>query len=146
MYTQRQSETEKDGVVREGGGENGENEIWCRDDCKSQRQFSSSMTRPAKRIHEKIRNCGGILPLMFPEPMFIPSSMWSPGDARDSSMICLQVAPKLEGRQRDEQKTHSVRNAWVLKANSKSSDGCCPATVPLLSGALQAWHLVHTTQ
>lgn len=106
MYTQRQSETdtEKDGVVGQGGREDGEKEIWCRDDCKSQRQFSSSRTRPAKRIHEKIQNCGGVLLLMFPEPIFIQSSMWSPGDARDSGRVCLQVAPKLEGRQRDEQK------------------------------------------
>ena len=40
---------------------------------------------------------------MFPESIFIPSSMWSPGDARDSSRVRLQVASKLEGRQRDEQ-------------------------------------------
>ena len=146
MYTQRQSEKEKDGVVREGGSEDGENGIWCRDDCNSQRQFSSGRTRPAKRIHAKIQNRGGILPLMFPEPTFIPSSTWSPGDARDSSMVCLQVAPKLEGRQRDEQKTHSVRNAWVPTANSKSGNGCCPATVTLLSGALEVSHLVHATQ
>ena len=100
MYTQRQSETEKDGVVRQGASEDGEKEIWCRDDCKSQRQFSSSRRRPAKRIHEKIQNCGGVLLLIFPESIFIPSSMWSPGDAKDSSRVCLQVAPKLEGRQR----------------------------------------------
>ena len=58
MYTQRQSETEteKDGVVRQGASEDGGKEIWCRDDCKSQRQFSSSRSGPAKRIHEKIQN------------------------------------------------------------------------------------------
>lgn len=40
----------------------------------------------------------------------------------------------------------SVRNAWVPAANSKSSDGCCSATITLLSDALQVLHLGHTTQ
>lgn len=93
--------------------------------------------------HEKIQNSGAVLPLMFTEPISAPSSMLSPGDARDSSMTCLQVAPELEGRQRDEQKL-TVRHAWVPMTNtnggSKSVDGCCADS--LSAGKLSHRHCI----
>ena len=71
---------------------------------ESRVHFSSIVTRPAKRTQEVTENNGAGLLLIFTEPSSVPSFMLSPGDARGSSMACLQVVHKPEGRRTNEQK------------------------------------------